>query len=156
MTGNRRATYVPEPEANRTTTIIEKVADKETRTIAIVAIMLGAVGTGLAVTGAIDNIGQTSRLDAQQGRVEQVARDVAYLAQADEAAANRAAVEAETARQLAGQGGAIDPANLAEALATPCPTEDSDNCVWYGGANQSGDAFVTVEGHDFPLTSGLE
>jgi len=146
VTGKRRAgfvpPYVPEPDPLAvSTTIIEKVADKETRTIAIVAIMLGAVGTGLAVTGAIDNIGQTSRLDAQEVRVEQVARDVAYLAQAE---------------QISQLGGAIDPANLAEALATPCPTEDSDNCVWYGGANQSGDAFVTVEGHSFPLTSGLE
>lgn len=50
-------------------------------------------------------------------------------------------------------GGAIDPANLATALATPCASEDSANCYWDAATmgNGVGDSFVTVEGHMFPF-----
>lgn len=52
-------------------------------------------------------------------------------------------------------GGLIEPASLAAALDTPCPTEDSQNCYWDADAagNGSGESFLTVEGHIFPLTA---
>jgi hypothetical protein len=50
-------------------------------------------------------------------------------------------------------GGMIDPASLAEALDTECPTEDSTsiNCHWNGGQNGVGTRLLYVEGHIFPM-----
>lgn len=54
-------------------------------------------------------------------------------------------------------GGAVSPASIAEAMATPCATEDSDDCVWLADrmGNGEGDSFVTVEGHVFALTAAV-
>lgn len=50
-------------------------------------------------------------------------------------------------------GGDVDPASIAQALGTACPTEDSENCFWDASRNGNGQgaSFVTVEGHIFPL-----
>lgn len=33
---------------------------------------------------------------------------------------------------------------ITTALATPCPTEDSENCFWDGGHNGQGSTYVRV------------
>lgn len=33
---------------------------------------------------------------------------------------------------------------ITTALATPCPTEDSENCFWTGGQNGTGRSFVRI------------
>ena len=67
----------------------------------------------------------------------------------------QARIEAD--QNLIGQaGGPVDPASIAAALATECVTEDSENCYWLGGSNGEGIAFVTIEGHVFPLDQILE
>lgn len=54
-------------------------------------------------------------------------------------------------------GGIVDPGNIAAALDTACPTEDSVNCYWVAEnqGNGEGESFVNIEGHVFPLTSLL-
>lgn len=47
--------------------------------------------------------------------------------------------------------GEVVSSSLADALTTPCATEDSDNCVWLGGTNGLGRSFVVVAGNVYPL-----
>lgn len=67
-------------------------------------------------------------------------------------------IEEATASPITSElGGIVDPGNIAAALDTACPTEDSVNCYWVAEnqGNGEGESFVNIEGHVFPLTSLL-
>ena len=105
------------------------------RVAAVALVATFAIACGAFALGATASV----RLDEVNSELEQL-RAEAYVAQ--------------TLVDPAEPGGSIDPSSLAEALDTPCATEDSDaNCYWDAAlrGNGEGSSFVVVEGHIFPM-----